>query len=113
MVTFVMGTPVEEDPPPGKFVRLMKSPVPLRQLRMRPVRGEYTPPHLRWDDNLFGFRLSFAYVYKPERSCLSITVTNYRSPGMGTTPSCCIIPRLSIRIRLSAIFPPDSRSITT
>jgi peptidoglycan/xylan/chitin deacetylase (PgdA/CDA1 family) len=36
MVTFVMDVPVEEGPPPGKFVMLMLSPVPLRSLRMRP-----------------------------------------------------------------------------
>jgi hypothetical protein len=34
------------------------------------------------------------------------------APLAGTTPSCCIMPRVSIRIRLSAILLPFKRSIT-
>src|SRR5579885_2477327 len=41
----MMGFPMEDDPPPGKLVRLMVAPVPLRKLRMRPVRERvYAPP---------------------------------------------------------------------
>src|SRR5437764_4938265 len=75
MVTLVMGAPVEEDPPPGKLVRLIESPVPLRELRMRPVRGEYTPLHDRCNQThprfwtvgnssaqRYTFRMHFIYV---------------------------------------------------
>jgi hypothetical protein len=36
MVTFVIGEEEDDAPPAVKLVRLMLSPVPLRQLRMRP-----------------------------------------------------------------------------
>jgi hypothetical protein len=37
------GSSGEEFALPGKLVRLMLSPVPLRQLRMRPEHLKYTP----------------------------------------------------------------------
>src|SRR5260370_39313243 len=44
MVTFVRDeSSCEELALPGKCVRLMLSPVPLRGLRMRPEQEEYTP----------------------------------------------------------------------
>src|SRR6185437_14586621 len=70
IVTLVMeGSSGEELVLPGKFVRLMLSPVPLRQPRMRPEQLKYTPTPaviklaMTWTcEGVIGRR------FKPERS---------------------------------------------
>ena len=42
--------------PPGNWVRLMLSPVPLRRLRMRPEQDKYTPQWYLWTETTVQLR---------------------------------------------------------